>query len=146
MKRPATLRNLSRASRWTGLRPGPHWLPPVIWATILFALSSGPGPEIPIDVRHLDKIQHAGAYAVLGGLVSRALAIGAPAMVPGRRVIAAGLVATAYGVSDEIHQRFVPRRSPDVFDVVADAVGGFLGALAHGAWRRRLSGERHDAR
>lgn len=118
-------------------RPRTHWIPPLIWATILFALSSGPGPEIPIDVRHIDKLEHAGAYAVLGGLVSRALAIGVPALVPGNRVVVAGLAATAYGVSDEIHQSFVPRRSPDVLDVVADGTGGFLGALAHTLWRRR---------
>ena len=106
-------------------RPPTYWLPPVIWATILFALSSGPGPELPIDVKHIDKAEHATAYAVLGGLVSRTLAIGVPALSPGRRVVAAGLAATAYGVSDEIHQRFVPRRSPDVLDVVADCTGGF---------------------
>lgn len=123
MKRPAKLRT--------------HWIPPLIWATILFALSSGPGPEIPIDVKHIDKIQHAGAFAVLGGLVSRAVAFGVPALGAGKRVVVSGVAATLYGVSDEIHQRYVPRRSPDVLDVVADATGGFLGALAHTAWRRR---------
>ncbi|MGB5337658.1 MAG: VanZ family protein [Gammaproteobacteria bacterium] len=31
-------------------------------------------------------------------------------------------------MSDELHQLFVPGRSADIFDVLADAVGGLLGA------------------
>jgi len=34
-------------------------------------------------------------------------------------------IAFLYGVSDEIHQYFVPGRHPDVLDVVADASGPF---------------------
>ena len=33
-----------------------------------------------------------------------------------------------YGISDEFHQYFVPGRSVDVYDVLADALGGLLGA------------------
>ena len=39
------------------------------------------------------------------------------------------LLATLFGVTDEIHQYFVPGRQADVFDVVADAVGALAGAL-----------------
>jgi len=35
-----------------------------------------------------------------------------------------------YGVSDEIHQIYVPGRTPDSLDVVADAVGAALGVAA----------------
>ena len=48
---------------------------------------------------------------------------------PIHQVIAAGLIATLYGISDEMHQSFTPGRSPDAFDVIADAVGATLGAL-----------------
>jgi VanZ family protein len=41
--------------------------------------------------------------------------------------LAAIALATMYGVSDEFHQSFVPGRSPDRFDVVADCVGATIG-------------------
>ena len=104
------------------------WLPPFVWAAILFAFSSGPGPEIPLPMRHVDKLEHAGAYSVLGFLVARAL---------GGHVIAATAICGAYGVTDEIHQSFVPRRQPDALDAVADTAGGLIGASAWTLLRRR---------
>jgi VanZ family protein len=47
-------------------------------------------------------------------------------------VLLAIVLAIAYGVSDEFHQRFVPGRSSDVYDVLADAEGAAAAAL--GAW------------
>jgi VanZ family protein len=38
------------------------------------------------------------------------------------------LAVMLYGISDEFHQYFVPGRSVDVYDVLADALGGLLGA------------------
>ena len=37
-------------------------------------------------------------------------------------------LATTYGILDEYHQSFVPGRTVDVWDAVADAIGAFLGA------------------
>ena len=45
----------------------------------------------------------------------------------------AAALAAVYGVSDELHQSFVPGRTADGADVVADAVGAVLGAGA-GTW------------
>lgn len=42
------------------------------------------------------------------------------------RTIYAIVIATLYGVLDEIHQHFVPGRHPDVLDVLTD----FIGAVA----------------
>jgi len=45
-------------------------------------------------------------------------------------VFVAFLCTTLYGITDEAHQAFTPMRSPDPYDVLADAVGGLLGAIA----------------
>jgi VanZ family protein len=65
-----------------------------------------------------DKVIHAGAYAVLAALAT--LATGNP-------VVGASL-AVLYGVTDEVHQSFVPGRFPSVGDLVADAIGAALGS------------------
>jgi VanZ family protein len=38
-------------------------------------------------------------------------------------------IALLYGITDEWHQSYVPGRSPDVRDVVADTVGAVLAML-----------------
>jgi VanZ family protein len=83
---------------------------------------------------------HVAAYAGLGALTARATAKGIRS-VSRRAVLLAIVISTLYGVSDEYHQRFVPGRSFDVLDMVADLIGSVIGASAVGAWsiiRRRL--------
>ena len=83
---------------------------------------------------------HVAAYAGLGALTARATAKGVR-NVSWRAVLLAIVIATLYGVSDEYHQRFVPGRSFDVLDMVADTIGSVIGASALGAWsiiRRRF--------
>lgn len=98
------------------------WGPAVLWAAGLFALSSR--PALPVDLASgRDKIVHFAAYAVLGALLARGqIARHLPAMV-------AVLLGVVYAASDEIHQAFVPNRSADIFDWVADALGVIAGVL-----------------
>ena len=76
---------------------------------------------------HLDKVVHGALYLVLGLLCARALRA-TTALSATRVVVLAAALATVYGVTDELHQLFTPRRSCDWRDVVADAVGGLAGA------------------
>jgi len=39
------------------------------------------------------------------------------------------LASTVYGVTDEVHQRFVPGRTADLLDLAADAVGATIAAV-----------------
>lgn len=39
------------------------------------------------------------------------------------------IIIILYGVSDEIHQHFVPGRDASILDVMADIVGGSFGML-----------------
>jgi VanZ family protein len=118
------------------------WLPAAIWAGVIFGLSSIPGSAIPeVGIWQFDKVVHAGIYGVLGALCAYALARATPRSRRGRLVVLAALLATAYGVSDEIHQRWTPRRSSDPRDVAADAVGGLLGAWVATSILRRGKSE-----
>lgn len=46
-----------------------------------------------------------------------------------RAFISATILASAYGISDELHQLFVPTRSCDPLDWIVDTCAAFLGAL-----------------
>jgi VanZ family protein len=75
-------------------------------------------------------------------------ALVARAVWPSRRwaVLAVGL-ASLYGVSDEVHQAFVPGRNADVFDWVADTTGALLAAgIIHLYTSRRARGSLVPAR
>src|SRR5436305_9623314 len=93
----------------TGPRRLSAWLPVGLWAGVIFALSSIPGTRLPpIDLPLADKLVHALLYGVLGALLRRALdpTRGREAAVG--KVLLAILLATAYGISDEIHQSWTP--------------------------------------
>ena len=44
------------------------------------------------------------------------------------------LLAVGYGVTDEWHQSFVPGRTPELRDLLADAVGSTFGAGVVWLW------------
>ncbi len=46
-------------------------------------------------------------------------------------MLLSALSATLYGISDEIHQSFVPFREADVADVIADTIGAFCGVYLY---------------
>jgi VanZ family protein len=95
---------------------------------VIFALSaqSRPLPFLPSAVLSEDKLLHLAEYSALGLLLFHALGTGG--RPPVRAAALALLLASLYGASDEIHQYFVPDRSCDVFDWMADTAGGALGA------------------
>jgi VanZ family protein len=105
------------------------WGPVALQMAAIFAASSiaDLGP-LPAGIS--DKSGHSIGYALLGALLLRALAHGRLAEVTWRRALGSIILATLYGVSDEFHQSFVPGRSPDVRDVLADFAGAALAVAA----------------
>ena len=99
------------------------WSPAAFWAAFLFFLSSRTWDRaaavVPID----DKVVHLLLYAVLGGALAlgRRLTPDPPAVW---RLLIIGLL---YALSDEVHQLFVPGRTSDPLDLLADGVGLVLG-------------------
>jgi VanZ family protein len=104
------------------------WGPVALWAAAIFTSSTrsdtGTLGRIP------DWLTHGIAYAILSLLLARALAGGFGAALPLRTAVLAVSLATLYGVSDEYHQSFVPRRDASTADVAKDLGGAILGAAA----------------
>jgi VanZ family protein len=94
---------------------------------LIFWMSSDATPPAIAPFEIPDKVSHVVLYAPLGLLVARALAGGWQVQTLST-VFAAGAIATLYGVTDEVHQHFVPPREVEALDVVADAVGATAGA------------------
>jgi len=94
---------------------------------LIFALSSVEEPPT-LPGRMADKGAHGALYFGLGTLLVRALAGGWSGIVTMTTAATAVGAATLYGISDEIHQWFVPGRQADLLDVIADAVGALLAA------------------
>ena len=111
------------------------WGPVLLQAVLLFYLSSLRNVLLPA---RSDKLAHFAAYALLGGLIVRALHGG---FVPLRLkpAFAAIVLASLYGASDEIHQIFVPGRDASLWDLGADALGAAaaVGMLALALSRNR---------
>ncbi|MBQ9069572.1 MAG: VanZ family protein [Eggerthellaceae bacterium] len=78
----------------------------------------------------MSTVAHFCEYLVFGALLVNALRSHMPL---GRAAAVAIACASAYGVSDEIHQIFVKGRYCDVADWATDTLGACLGALC--AWR-----------
>ena len=109
------------------------WGPVLTVMGLIFYASSLSDPGAPGNVS--DKAAHFLVYGALGGTLLRALAGGRSARMTARRIFASTVLATLYGVSDEIHQMFVPPRTPDWRDVCADAFGALAGAALVAAGR-----------
>ena len=111
-----------------------HWLPAILWAAVLFYLSAQSklpvvGPQFP----NVDKLHHLAAYGILGALVLFPLRRAHNHSAPKAAVLAL-LIASAYGATDEFHQRFVPHRTCDVWDWTADTLGAGLAAAGYYAY------------
>ena len=105
---------------------GRPWLPPLLWAGVILFATSVPSSLVPRQLGPYDKVVHFTMYAVLAALVTVAvLRRGALA----RWLLVTALAVSAFGAADEWHQQFIPGRSMDVRDWVADSLGGVTGVL-----------------
>lgn len=88
----------------------------------IFWASSIPGKNLDMPFQVKDKVMHFGAYAVIAGCWLLGLRQGWG--WPTKKVaIWTTVICSLYGISDEFHQSFVPGRTPEVLDAVADGLG-----------------------
>ena len=121
-----------------------RWLPVLVWAAVIFLVSANPDPyralpqswagstgpvgaEASSRDELLGRFLHVGEYALLGALTLRALGWHKQ---PGPAVLLAALgLCGLYGLSDELHQIFVPGRAFQLLDLALD-LGGALSGVA----------------
>ncbi len=101
------------------------WIPVILWAAIIFYLSSVPHLELtrePVGNFLSRKAAHLVEYSLLYLLIFRAQGYSG--------TWRAVMLTTLYGISDELHQLFVPSRTPMVTDALFDLLGALGGAVA----------------
>ena len=119
-----------------------YWMPAAATAGLIFLVSHQAQIDIPVADIIWDKVAHFLEY----GFFTLTLAFGfTRGFAPDRRtlwpLVAAVIVASLYGVSDEFHQSFVGRDAT-VADWLADTAGAVFMALALVAAFRWMAGSR----
>ena len=100
-----------------------YWIPVLLYCSMIvyFSSQSHPSHDLPSFVFGLnDKLIHGVEYGILGILLYQAF----QQTTQTRGSISLAIICSAvFGISDEIHQWFVPHRQADAWDVFADTVG-----------------------
>jgi VanZ family protein len=103
------------------------WTALVLYSALIAHLSSRPVP-VSLDGKlpGWDKLAHMAAYGVWAALFLAALSTTVPRLEARRRAYLTFLAAAIYGLSDEIHQAFVPERHFDLLDLAANCAGALV--------------------
>ena len=143
------------------------WMPVIVWIAVIFAGSTDAlsaehtsrflvpflrwlNPQIaPAVIEQINfalrKIGHFSEYAILTGLLWRALRATFLSLGKGTLAVATFLLAAGFAASDEFHQSFVPTRTASLHDVLLDCGGALCvvvlcallsGGASHGAGAR----------
>jgi VanZ family protein len=101
-------------------------LPVVLYAGLIFFLSSGPVPSTELE-NIPDYYLHFSEYSLFYIVLFWAIHEGFRPL-PGRGSYWLPAILTIlFGISDEFHQMFVPSRDASILDILADSVGAAAG-------------------
>lgn len=103
-------------------------MPAAGYAAFLFYLSSQSNVQLP-SFPFIDKIGHFILYAGFGFFFARAILPFKHQRTLKKSILWAITGAVLYGITDEFHQSFVPHRSVEAADVMADMIGGIVGGV-----------------
>ncbi len=111
----------------TTLNSFKYYLPALLWAAVIFGLSSLKSDQVPsFGLSFEDLLAHFIVYALLGYFLCIAIV---RSELTRNKIIVVLLVGWLYGFSDEMHQLFVSGRVASWSDWLADAVG-----ICFGSW------------
>ena len=110
------------------------WGPACVLMVSIFAMSSV--STLPTGAAVLDDgVWHAITYGALAASLLRGAAEISWSGVTARKAFLAGVFAILYGITDELHQQFVPGRVAEFSDLAADAVGAMGAVFLIWCWR-----------
>ena len=119
-----------------------YWLPLVVYCLLIYIQSDYPSPESLPSFEFSDKLYHFAAYAVMGVLFYRAYQT-LPLKNNTLLLMLLSMISTSlYGLSDEIHQFFVPYRDGSLPDVIADVLGAVCGVYLYNLWTKARNDRR----
>jgi VanZ family protein len=96
------------------------WIAMMIAITIQSAIIK----HLPLpSFANSDKFLHFFVYGLLGMLAARGMLFAKSKFLNKHYLLFAFLLGSTFGLSDEIHQYFVPGRCADVYDWLADSLG-----------------------
>ena len=114
-----------------------YWLPLILYCLMIYIQSAHPSPEQIPSFAFVDKILHFAAYGIMGILFYRAYQTLRIRDNVRMLMLLSAVSASLYGISDEIHQSFVPFREAAVSDVIADILGAVCGVWLYHVWTGR---------
>ncbi len=115
-----------------------HWLVLIAYMGFIFFLSTLQSTKELPDFEFSDKLYHIVEYGILSILLFRAMSVSFSKKTLMALFFYTFLISIAYGVTDEVHQYFVPHRFSTVSDVIADGVGSIVGLyLYNKLWIKR---------
>ncbi len=125
-------RVVSERGRWVG------FLPAVVVMAAIFVLSHQQKPPTIGNDPALSAIAgHLVAYGVLALAMLGAFTV---AGLSFRQAAFAAIgMSLEFGLTDELHQRYVPGRHADPWDLLADLIGATVAVGLVTAWRQRAS-------
>jgi VanZ family protein len=111
-----------------------RWLPLTVYCIAIYIQSDFPASEHIPTFEFSDKVLHFLAYAVMGVLFYRAYQTLRLKDNLKMLILLSVVSASLYGISDEIHQYFVPFRDASIFDVIANILGAICGVYLYSLW------------
>jgi VanZ family protein len=105
------------------------YVPLVLYWIILFTATTIPGNQLP-DIHLSDKIEHFSAFFVLAILLNLTMIYQRKSLLLfNYAALVTIIICLSYGAIDELHQMFIPGRSADLRDWLADSAGVIIGVL-----------------
>lgn len=103
----------------------------VAWAVLIFVFCTIPSSGLPkVNIPHMDKIVHFGFFFVQSVLLSLLFNFQTRKSYI-RIILLSTLLSFIYGGLIEVLQGTLFNRSGDVYDLLADILGGFVGAMIY---------------
>ena len=114
-------------------------VPCILCMAIIFKLSSLTDMDLKEFPQIWDKLAHFLEYATLAGCYAMVWTRNEWSRRQWLRVLIVGVLALAYGCTDEYHQSFVEGRDCSALDLVADLTGGLFGGIVYAVITRILN-------